>query len=113
MDIAHIVHINASMIRPVLEYACHVWHTGLPGTLSEKLESVQRGAQRIAVPDSTYPAALQRSGLHDRREELSGRFFQGGHLSPSHKLHHLLPDGRLVCHDLRGSVQRDTNIGKH
>ena len=100
---SHIVRIFTSLIRLLLEYACPVWHTGLPGILSEKLEGVQRRALRIAYPDSSYSEAMQLSGLptlHDRREQLSRGFFQAI-LSPSHKLHHLLPAHREVSYNLR------------
>ena len=65
--------------------ACPAWHTALPGTLTEKLESVQRRALSIAYPDSSYREALQLSGLptlHDRSEKLSRCFFPGHALPP-------------------------------
>ena len=33
-----------SVIRPVLEYACPVWHTMLPKYLSDSIEMVQKPA---------------------------------------------------------------------
>ena len=100
----HIVHIYTSLIRPLLEYACPVWHTSLPDTLSEKLEGVQMRALKIAYPDSSYSETLQRSELptllFDRRKKLCRRFFQAI-LSPSHKRYHLLPAQREVSYNLR------------
>ena len=32
------VTVYMSAVRPVLEYACHVWHTNLPKYLSESIE---------------------------------------------------------------------------
>jgi len=36
-----------AVIRPVMEYAAPVWHTGLTAELTESLESVQKRALRI------------------------------------------------------------------
>ena len=115
VDSTHIVHIFTSVIRSLLEYACPVWHTGLPGKLCEKLESIQRRALRIAFPGIPYHEALQKSGLPtlcERREELARRFFRAI-LSPTHRLHHLLPTRRRVHYDLRNDTQRDKIVGRH
>ena len=32
------------IIRPVLEYACHVWHSHLPKYLSDSIETIQKRA---------------------------------------------------------------------
>ena len=88
----HTVRIFTSLIRTLLEYASPVWHTALPGTLSEKLESAQRRALRFAYPDCSYNEALQLSflpTLHDIRQEFSRSFFQAI-LPRSHKRHYLL-----------------------
>ena len=34
-------------IRPVLEYACSVWHSGLTAAQTKALESLQRRAMKI------------------------------------------------------------------
>ena len=31
------------VLRPVLEYACPVWHTNLPQYLSDNIEVIQKG----------------------------------------------------------------------
>ena len=41
---AKIVTIYVSVIRPVLEYACPVWHTNLNRHLTESIETVQKRA---------------------------------------------------------------------
>ena len=41
-------------IRPVIEYAAPVWHTGLTAELAESLESVQKRALRIIFGRSSF-----------------------------------------------------------
>ena len=41
------LHFYISIIRPVLEYAVAVWHTGLTADLSDQLEAIQKCALRI------------------------------------------------------------------
>ena len=35
--------VYVSVVRPVLEYACPVWHTNLPQYLSDNIEVIQKG----------------------------------------------------------------------
>ena len=42
--------IYCSFIRPVMEYACPVWHSSLTMELQKEIEHVQRRAQRIIIP---------------------------------------------------------------
>ena len=35
------VYIYVSVVRPVLEYACPVWHTNLPKYLSDNIEMIE------------------------------------------------------------------------
>ena len=37
-------------IRPVLEYACPVWHSSLPSFLSDQVEHIQRRATKVICP---------------------------------------------------------------
>ena len=46
--------VYSYFIRPVLGYACPVWHTSLPHKLSDQLEHIQRRALRIIVPHLSY-----------------------------------------------------------
>ena len=39
-----LVTVYISVVQPVLEYACPVWHTHLPKYLSENIEIVQKRA---------------------------------------------------------------------
>ena len=37
-----LVTVYRTCIRPILEYACEVWHGSLPAYLSDQLESIQK-----------------------------------------------------------------------
>ena len=103
----HIVRIYVSLVRSLLEYACQVWHTGLTVLDSDRLEGIQKRTIKIAFPELPYDCALTRANintLHSRREDVSRHFFRGM-LSPTHKLHHLLPTPRLVSHNFRKKAQ--------
>ena len=51
-------------IRPITEYACPVFHDGLPVYLSNELECIQKRAMRIIFPLCSYNEALVKSGLN-------------------------------------------------
>ena len=60
-----------SFIRPVLEYACPVWHFSLPGFLSDQLEQIQRRVIRIINPNLSCKDGLNELNLPtlaDRRD---------------------------------------------
>ena len=81
-------------IRPVLEYACPVFHNALPQNLSNNLERLQKRALRIIYPDLSYAEALVAGGitsLYERRQVLSETLFDQIMQDPSHKLHDLPP----------------------
>ena len=40
--------------RPILEYACPVWHSSLTLKLSDEIEAIQRRAVKIILPHLTY-----------------------------------------------------------
>ena len=77
-----IMYFYTSVVRPILEYACPVWHTGLTAAQSDALESVQKRAMRIIYSDDNsgdYKTRIIISGvdtLKDRREVLTQRFFK-------------------------------------
>ncbi len=90
-------------IRPIVEYACPVWHTRLTKKQSKLLESLQKRAMNIIKPNMKYTEPLtffKATILHERRAQLCQRFFQGI-LNPKHKLHFLLGDARNVLIELR------------
>ena len=113
LEITHIVHIYTSMIDPGLEFAWPAWYIRLPGSLSEKLESVQPRALRVAVPDSSYrwiPAEVRSA---DSPWSSSGNKQTRGPVTVTQTSLPILPNRRVVCYNLRGDVQRDTIVGKY
>ena len=72
-----------SIVRSVLEYACPVW-AALPKYLEDVIESVQKRALRIVLPNCHYDDALIQSGitaLSQRREEACINFIKRDCLS--------------------------------
>ena len=60
-----------SVVRPVLEYACPVWHTNLQQYLSDNIESIQKRALKCIFRGSSYNEILCNVGLQtlkDRRD---------------------------------------------
>ena len=49
-----LVNVYVSVVRPVLEYACPVWHTNLPKYLSENIEMIQKRALKSIFPNKGY-----------------------------------------------------------
>ena len=85
-----------TVIRPILDYACPVWHSMITKRLSSKIEAQQMRAMRIIYGDLGYEEALATAGiatLHDRREKLTREFFQSICQSSS-CLFHLMPPRR-------------------
>ena len=73
-------HFYATVIRPVLEYACPVWHSGLTVAHRNRIEAIQKRVFRIIFDASDYLGFCIANGyatLHERRDLLSRRFFQG------------------------------------
>ena len=97
--------MNDSIIRPVLEYCCQLWHSGLTKDQDSKLESVQKRVLKCLFPDSSYPQALELSNLqtlNKRRFELCKSLF-GNMKNPHHKLHDMLPPVRSHAYSTRNS----------
>ena len=91
-------------IRPTIEYACQVFHTGLPQYLSDDLESLQKRALRIIYPDLSYNEALNAldlTTLFERRQILNDRLFKEIVEDSSHKLNNLLPSRNSCTANLR------------
>lgn len=81
-------------IRPVLEYACPVFHHSLPQYLSNEMERLQKRALRMIQPDLSYAealVALDVASLYERREILCDAQFDQIVRDENHKLHDLLP----------------------
>ena len=59
----HLVSVYVSVVRPVLEYACPVWHTNLPQYLSDNIEVIQKSALKCIFPGLDYAEILRRVNL--------------------------------------------------
>ena len=80
-------------IRPVLDYACPVFHHSLPQYLCNELEMLQKRVLWIMQPDLSYAealVALDISSLYERRKALSNALFDQIVRDQSNKLHDLL-----------------------
>ena len=116
-----LLRVYVSVIRPVLEYACPVWHTSLPMYLSDNIETIQKrykiqdtrykiqetlfnvGCLRTLFPGHSYDEARSISNLptlFERRTKLCQSYFRKMH-NADHKLNKLLPNQRNISYDLR------------
>jgi hypothetical protein len=71
--------VYTTIIRPVLEYACQVWHYDIQQYLCEHIEKIQKRALRIILPSQKYDEALittNITSLRYRREKLWEHFFE-------------------------------------
>ena len=96
MSIADLTHYYETIIRPIMEYACVVWHTSLTKGQNEQLERIQRRALRIIYGgdnDGRRQALSTMRPLSDRRDQLCRKFFKKL-LEPTSCLHQLLPIAR-------------------
>ena len=105
-----LVYCYQAVIRPVLEYACPVWHTSITGQQSKQPESIQRLAFQIILNDMKYKDACIVLGLpsrHERRHELRERLFHQLTRNTSNWLYYLLPDMRnsTITNRLRSAKQ--------
>ena len=98
MSSADLIYYYQSVIRPVTEYACVVWHSSLTRGQTTELESIQRRAVKIIFSydnDKVSDALNSLPSLSERREQLTKQFFTSL-LSPSSCLHHLIPEKRNI-----------------
>ena len=58
VEIDDLVRIYTTVIRPILEYACQVWHTRLTTEQSHQIEQVQKRVLRILFHNIPYEEAL-------------------------------------------------------
>ena len=96
------------VVRPVLEYACPVWHTNLPKYLSDSIELIQNRAFKSVFPGNSYNYILNDTclrTLRDRRDVLFMKYF-AEILGSAHKLNGLLPALRKVDYELRPGFNR-------
>ena len=91
-------------IRYILEYACQVFHYGLPEYLSDQIEPIQKRALRIICPDLSYSEAIEEldmETLKTRRKGLCTKVFKSIGNDKHHKIHHLLPTKHSNTYNLR------------
>ena len=100
---ATLVPVYRNCTRPILEYACEVWHHSLPKYLSDQIESVQRRASNIIFPDTSYELARDKANLttlSEHRSFLCNRLFCRMSQS-SHKLNCLFLQYKSTKYNLR------------
>ena len=90
-----------TIIRPVLEYACQVWHFNIQEYLSEDIEQIQRCAFRILFPLMGYREARDFTDipLLKERESLCEQFFKKN--ENNDKLSELLHHKATTDYDMR------------
>ena len=94
MSTVDLLRYYESVIRPVAEYACVVWHSSLTKDQSARLESIQRRALKLIYGRDNHEMNMLPS-LADRREDLAKRFFNSL-INPTNCLHYLLPPKRDI-----------------
>ena len=91
------------VVRPVVEYACPVWHTNLPIYLSDNIEMIQKRDVKAIFPGMSYVDILNHinlTTLKEIRDYLCKKYFINMQAS-SHKVNCLLPEKGHVDYDLR------------
>ncbi len=99
--------IYLRVVRPTLEYACPVWHTGLPKYLLDSLEMIQKRALRSIYPGYHYEDILQVTALQtlaQRGDQLCQEYFNK-FKKDSNRVHHLLPPPRDPGYQLRSQIK--------
>lgn len=74
-----LLHYYLTCIRPILEYACPLWHSMLTEFLKEQLEIIQTRALRIVFntcDTETHVNTFKIPSLFDRREKLCKKLFK-------------------------------------
>ena len=99
-----ILAVYQTYIRPLLEYACPVWHPSITHEQSKHIEMVQKRSCRLMLGSKYehYDTALLELGidkLSDRREQLVLKF--GQKLLNSERHQHLLPAKTTTTYSLR------------
>ena len=94
VPVRDLLHFYTAIVRPVLEFACLVWHSGLTAGQCNAIENIQKRAIRVVYSDtdSDYEIALivaRMDLVKDRREMLMARFFKRQVLASNALLHYL------------------------
>ena len=78
-DRTDIVTMITTLVRPLVEYCCVVWHPGLPKYLSDDIESIQKRAVTIALGLGDYDETLESlnlESLNERRHNICLEMFK-------------------------------------
>ena len=78
VSIVDLQYFYISIVRPVLEYACQVWHSSLTKEQSTSIEKIQKRALRIIHGCDNYDHLCMVNNiakLDSRRDELNKNFF--------------------------------------
>ena len=98
LPVPDLVYFYCTVIRPILEYACAVWHTSLSKNQSDCIEQIQKRALNIIYGyDGSYSDKLLMSDLivlSIRRDDLCRKLFVNIMNDKQHCLHKLLPPQR-------------------
>jgi hypothetical protein len=92
-----LLHYYYSFVRPVLEYACPVWHTSLTLDQCDRIELIQKRALSIifSMPVyenySEYCSANCIETLACRRDNLCQKCFNKCVMNENSCIHYLLP----------------------
>ena len=116
MSAADLLYFYQTVIRPVAEYACVVWHSSLTKGQTNELESIQRRAMKIIFSyksDNMVDALNTLPSLCERRDQLTKQFFTNL-LTPSSYLHHIIPEKRSddITSRLRNAKQYYTSLAR-
>jgi hypothetical protein len=98
VSMADLLYYYSTIVRPVLEYACQVWHASLTQEQSAHIEKIQKRALRIIYGCDSYDHLCMVHSIEKlelRREELNKTFFKTV-LQDSSCLHYLLPVPRPI-----------------
>ena len=101
-DTNTLITVYTTIIGPVLEYACQVWHFNIQEYLSEDIEQIQLRAFRILFPLISNREARDFTGiplLKERRESLCEQFFKKN--ENNDKLSELLHHKATTDYDMR------------
>jgi len=112
VSIVDLQYFYISIVRPVLEYACQVWHSSLTKEQSTSIEKIQKRALRIIHGCDNYDHLCMVNNiakLDSRRDELNKNFFKTI-LHDSNCLHYLLPAPRPtdILNSLRTAKKYET-----
>ena len=101
---ADLVKLYSSLVLPVLDFTCVIYHSMLTKTQAQKLESLQKLALKIiyGVTGVPYTELLERSGLqtlHTRRLKMVDKFITKASKHPTYSA--WFPIRHMTGYDLR------------